>query len=62
MTYYIFKLSTKTLFTFYQELIEDLRYKELDKKQTYAEYAAKVDSLDFENFRGGIFCNASLNS
>ncbi len=42
--------------------IEDLRYKDLDKKRTNAEFAAKKDSLDYSKFGSAIFCNSSLNS
>ena len=42
--------------------IEDLRYKDLDKKRTNAEFAAKRDSLDYSKFGSTIFCNSSFNS
>ena len=42
--------------------IEDLIYKELDKKRANAEFAAKRDSLVYEKFGSIIFCNASFNS
>ena len=42
--------------------IEDLKYKELDKKRANAEFAAKRDYKDYEKFRSIIFCNASFNS
>ena len=42
--------------------IEDLRYKELDKKRANAEFAAKRDYTDYEKFGSIIFCNASFNS
>ena len=42
--------------------IEDLKYKELDKKRANAEFAAKRDYTDYERFGSIIFCNASFNS
>ena len=42
--------------------IEDLRYKELDKKRANAEFAAKRDYTDYEKFGSIIFCNTSFNS
>ena len=42
--------------------IENLRYKELDKKLANTEFAAQGYTLDYENFGSIIFCNASLNS
>ena len=42
--------------------IEDLRYKELDKKRANAEFAARRDYTDYEKFGSIIFCNASFNS
>jgi hypothetical protein len=42
--------------------IEDLKYKELDKKRANAEFAAKRDYTDYEKFGSTIFCNASFNS
>ena len=42
--------------------IEDLKYKELDKKRANAEFAAKRDYTDYEKFGTIIFCNASFNS
>ena len=42
--------------------IEDLKYKELDKKRANAEFAAKRDSLDYYKFGSTIFCNSSMNS
>ena len=42
--------------------IEDLKYKELDKKRANAEFAAKRDYMDYEKFGSIIFCNASFNS
>ena len=42
--------------------IEDLRYKDLDKKPTNTEFTAKRDSLDFDKFGIKIFCNSSFNN
>jgi len=42
--------------------IEDLEYKELDKKRANAEFAAKRDYTDYEKFGSIIFCNAAFNS
>ena len=42
--------------------IEDLKYKELDKKRANAEFAAKRDYKDYEKFGSIIFCNTSFNS
>ena len=42
--------------------IENLRYKELDKKRTNLEFAAERDALDYEKFGSKISCNPSLNS
>ena len=42
--------------------IEDLKYKELDKKRANAEFAAKRDYKDYEKFGSIIFCNSSFNS
>ena len=42
--------------------IEDLKYKELDKKRANAEFAAKRDYTDYEKFGSIIFCNTSFNS
>ena len=42
--------------------IEDLKYKELDKKRANAEFAAKRDYKDYEKFGSIIFCNASFSS
>ena len=42
--------------------IEDLKYKELDKKRANAEFAAKRDYADYEKFGSIIFCNSSFNS
>ena len=42
--------------------IEDLKYKELDKKRANAEFAEKRYYTDYEKFGSIIFCNASFNS
>ena len=42
--------------------IEDLKYKELDKKRANAEFAANRDHTDYEKFGSIIFCNSSFNS
>ena len=47
---------------FSKSSIEDLKYKELDKKRANAEFAAKRDYTDYEKFGSIIFCNASFNS
>ena len=47
---------------FSQPSIEDLKYKELDKKRANAEFAAKRDSIDYDKFGSTIFCNSSMNS
>ena len=47
---------------FFKPSIEDLEYKELDKKRSNAEFAAKRDYTDYEKFGSIIFCNASFNS
>ena len=47
---------------FFKPSIEDLKYKELDKKRANAEFAAKRDYTDYEKFGSIIFCNASFNS
>ena len=47
---------------FLKPSIEDLKYKELDKKRANAEFAAKRDYTDYEKFGSIIFCNASFNS
>ncbi len=41
---------------------EDLRYKDLDKKRSNAEFAAKRDSIAYSKFGSTIFCNSSFNS
>ena len=55
-------LEKKPSLLFSKPSIEDLRYKELDKKRANAEFAAKRDSSDFNKFGSIIFCNASFNS
>ena len=47
---------------FLKPSIEDLKYKQLDKKRANAEFAAKRDYTDYEKFGSIIFCNASFNS
>ncbi len=49
---------------FFQNLpsIQDLKYKELNKKRANAEFAAKRDYADYEKFGSIIFCNSSFNS
>ena len=47
---------------FFKPSIEDLQFKELDKKRANAEFAAKRDFTDYEKFGSIIFCNASFNS
>ena len=42
--------------------IEDLKYKELDKKRANAEFSAKRDHIDYDKFGSIIFCNSSFNS
>ena len=59
---FIFKIREKTILNFSQPTIEDLKYKELDKKRANAEFAAKRDSIDYEKFGRTIFCNSSMNS
>ena len=55
-------LQKKPSSLFLKRSIEDLRYKELDKKRSNAEFAAKRDFTDYEKFGSIIFCNASFNS
>ena len=52
----------KSFLLFSKPSIEDLRYKDLDKKRTNAEFAAKRDSIDYSKFGSKIFCNSSFNS
>ena len=47
---------------FSKPTIEDLKYKELDKKRANAEFAAKRDSINYDKFGSTIFCNSSMNS
>ena len=42
--------------------IQDLKYKELNKKRANAEFAAKRDYAEYEKFGSIIFCNSSFNS
>ena len=60
ITYLNFQKKPSLLFS--KPSIEDLRYKDLDKKRTNAEFAAKRDSLDYSKFGSAIFCNSSFNS
>ena len=55
-------LEKKPSLIFSQPTIEDLKYKELDKKRANAEFAAKRDSIDYDKFGSTIFCNSSMNS
>ncbi len=55
-------LEKKPSLIFSKPTIEDLKYKELDKKRTNAEFAAKRDSIDYDKFGSTIFCNSSMNS
>ena len=55
-------LEKKPSLIFSKPTIEDLKYKELDKKRANAEFAAKRDSLDYYKFGSTIFCNSSMNS
>ncbi len=55
-------LEKKPSLIFSQPTIEDLKYKELDKKRANAEFAAKRDSIDYHKFGSEIFCNSSMNS
>ena len=52
----------KTSLLFPKPGIEDLKYKELDKKRSNAEFAVKRAYTDYEKFGSIIFCNASFNS
>ena len=62
MPYRISKCTEETILTFPKPSIEDLKYKELDKKMLNAEFAANRDYTDYEKFGSIIFCNASFNS
>ena len=55
-------LEKKPSLMFSKPTIEDLKYKELDKKRANAEFAAKRDSIDYDKFGSSIFCNSSINS
>ncbi len=55
-------LEKKPSLIFSEPTIEDLKYKELDKKRANAEFAAKRDSIDYEKFGSTIFCYSSMNS
>ena len=48
-------LEKKPSLIFSQPTIEDLKYKELDKKRANAEFAAKRDSIVYEKFGSTIF-------
>ena len=60
ITYLNFQEKPSLLFS--KPSIEDFRYKDLDKKRTNAEFAAKRDYLDYGKFGSKIFCNSSFNS
>ena len=60
LSYLNFKKKTSLIFS--KPTIEDLKYKELDKKRANAEFAAKRDSIDYDKFGSSIFCNSSINS
>ena len=55
-------LQKKPSLLFSKPSIEDLKYKELDKKRANAEFAAKRDYADYKKFGSVIFCTASFNS
>ena len=55
-------LEKKPSLIFSKPTIEDLKYKELDKKRANAEFTAKRDSMDYHKFGSTIFCNSSMNS
>ena len=55
-------LEKKPSLIFSKPTIEDLKYKELDKKRANAEFAAKRDSIDYRKFGSTIFCYSSMNS
>ena len=57
-----FNVQKKTSLFFSEPSIQDLRYEELDKKRTNAEFAAKRDYINYEKFGSIIFCKASFNS
>ena len=60
ITYLNFQKKPSLLFS--KPSIEDLRYKDLDKKSTNVEYAAKRGSIDYSKFGSAIFCNYTFNS
>ena len=60
ITYLNFQKKPSLLFS--KPCIEDLRYKDLDKKRTNAEFTAKRDYIDYGKFGSAIFCNSSFNS
>ena len=60
ITYLNFQKKPSLLFS--KPSIEDLRYKDLDKKRTNAEFVTKSDSIDYGKFESIIFCNSSFNS
>ena len=55
-------LEKKPSLIFSKPTIEDLKYKELDKRRANSEFAAKRDYTDYEKFGSIIFCNTSFNS
>ena len=55
-------LEKKPSLMFSKPIVEDLKYKELDKKRANAEFAAKRDFIDYDKFGSAIFCNSSINS
>ena len=55
-------LEKKPSLIFSKPTIEDLKYKELDKKRANAEFAAKRDSIYYDKFGSTIFCNSSMYS
>ena len=54
-------LEKKPSLIFSKPSLEDLKYKELDKKRANAEFAAKRDSIDYDKFGSSIFCNSSVS-
>ena len=55
-------LVKKTSLIFPKPIVEDLRYKQLEKKLANAEIAAKRDSINYLKFGSTIFCSTSMNS
>ena len=55
-------VNKKPSLLFSKPSIDDLKYKELDKKRSNAEFAAKRDYADYEKFGSIIFCNTLFNS